>query len=160
LTVLHRDFPDPLNLVILLKTNQRTHKRAQVVLFSSHRNLSAEQIVDYSSLRFQLEFNFRDAKQYWGLEDFMNVSPTAVTNTANLACLMVNLSAVLLRPYRQQQPDFRVGDLKTLFRARRYLQETIKWLPHPPDPDLIPALWRKFAALGAIRSRPIDRFAA
>ena len=160
LTVLHRDFPDPLNVVILVKTDQRSGKRAHLILFSTDLALAAAQIMDYYSLRFQIEFNFRDAKQYWGLEDFMNVSPTAVTNAANLAFLMVNLSAVLLRPYRQQHPDFSVGDLKTLFRARRYLQETINWLPDPPDPDLIPVLWRKFAALGAIRSRPLDRFAA
>ena len=31
-------------------------------------------------LRFQLEFNFRDAKQYWGLEDFMTVNQTPVYN--------------------------------------------------------------------------------
>jgi hypothetical protein len=31
-----------------------------------------------------MECNFRDAKQYWGLEDFMNVTPTGVTNAARL----------------------------------------------------------------------------
>ena len=25
-------------------------------------------------IRFQIEFNFRDAKQFWGLEDFMNLA--------------------------------------------------------------------------------------
>ena len=37
-------------------------------------------------------FIFRDAKQYWGLEDFMNVTPTGVTNAANLSLFMVNVS--------------------------------------------------------------------
>ena len=50
------------------------------------------------TLRFQIEFNFRDAKQYWGLDDFMNVKQTAVTNAANLSFFMVNFSSVLLRP--------------------------------------------------------------
>ena len=27
-------------------------------------------IIDSYSARFQIEFNFRDAKQFWGLEDF------------------------------------------------------------------------------------------
>jgi DDE superfamily endonuclease len=160
LTVLHHDFPDPLNVVILVKTDRRSGKRGHVVLFSTDLALSAAQIIDYYSLRFQIEFNFRDAKQYWGLEDFMNVSPTAVTNAANLSFLMVNLSAALLQPYRHRHSDFSVLDLKTLYRAQRYLQETIKWLPHPPDPDLIPRLWHKLTALGGIRSRPLDHFAA
>jgi len=28
-----------------------------------------DKLIDYYQLRFQIEFNFRDAKQYWGLED-------------------------------------------------------------------------------------------
>ena len=27
-------------------------------------------MIDYYALRFQIEFNFRDAKQYWGLTRF------------------------------------------------------------------------------------------
>jgi putative transposase len=151
LTVLHEEFADPLNLVVVVKNNLRTHKCAHVLLFSTDLSLSAEQIIDFYSLRFQIEFNFRDAKQCWGLEDFMNVAPTAVTNAANLAFLMVNVSAVLLQPYRQRQPDFSVLDLKTHFRARRYLDETINSLPDPPAPDLISRLWQRFSSLGGIR---------
>lgn len=43
--------------------------------------LGYEQVVDFYGLRFQIEFNFRDAKQYWGLENFMNTKkqPTATS---------------------------------------------------------------------------------
>jgi putative transposase len=150
LTLLHKDFLDPLNVAIVVKTNLRTHRHGHVVLFSTDLTLSATQIVDYYSLRFQIEFNFRDAKQYWGLEDFMNVSPTAVTNAVNLAFLMVNLSLLLLRPFRQRQPDFSILDLKAHYRAQRYLHETIKLLPISPDPALISELERKVLTLGAI----------
>jgi putative transposase len=47
-------------------------------------------------LRFQLECNFRDAKQYWGLEDFMTVKQTPVYNSANLAMFMVKVSHTLI----------------------------------------------------------------
>jgi putative transposase len=151
MTVLHKDFPEPLNVVILVRTDSRTHKSSHVVLFSTDLSLTAAQITDYYSLRFQIEFNFRDAKQYWGLEDFMNVSPTAVTNAANLAFLMVNLSAVLLPAHRQQQPDFSVFDLKMHFRTRRYLREVIKSLPDPPASDFISRLGQRLSALGGIR---------
>lgn len=151
MTVLHKDFSDPLLVVVLVRTDSRTHKSSHVVLFSTDLTLSAAQIVDYYSLRFQIEFNFRDAKQYWGLEDFMNVSPTAVTNAANLAFLMVNLSAVLLATQRQQQPDFSVFDLKMHFRTRRYLREVIKSLPDPPTSDFVFRLGQRLSALGGIR---------
>jgi hypothetical protein len=50
----------------------------------------------FRKLRFQIEFNFRDAKQFWGLEDFMNRGQTAVTNAVDLSFFMVNLSHHLL----------------------------------------------------------------
>jgi putative transposase len=160
MTVFHKAFSDAVNVVVVIKTHRQTGKRGHVVLFSTDLDLTADQIVDYYALRFQIEFNFRDAKQYWGLDDFMNVKPVAVTNAVNLAFLMVNLSAVMLRPYRHAQSDFSVLDLKAQFRARRYLDETIKMLPDPPDDDLVSRIWRRLTALGGIRVRHPDRFAA
>ena len=90
--MLHKEFAQALNVVIIVKTNLKTGARARVILFSSDLKLTYEQIIDYYSLRFQIEFNFRDAKQYWGLEDFMNVKETAVTNAANLSLFMVNVA--------------------------------------------------------------------
>ena len=68
-----------------------------VILFSSDFALPYDKLIEYYKLRFQIEFNFRDAKQYWGLEDFMNISKNAVYNAANLAMFMVNMSFVLLQ---------------------------------------------------------------
>lgn len=116
--------------------------------------------MDFYRLRFQIEFNFRDAKQYWGLEDFMNVSETPVTNAVNLAFLMVNLSHLMLKPYRQHDHNLSVLDLKAQFRARRYLTETIKMLPETPEPDLISHIWQRLSRFGAIRTRPPHDFAA
>lgn len=160
MNVFHKSFSEALSVVVVVKTHLKTGKRGHVVLFSTDLDLTADQIVDYYSLRFQIEFNFRDAKQYWGLDDFMNVKPVAVTNAVNLAFLMVNLSAVMLKPYRDDHPDFSVLDLKAQFRARRYLDETIKMLPDPPGDDLVSRIWRRLTALGGIRVRHLDRFAA
>jgi len=160
MTMFHKSFSDALNVVVVVKTHLETGKRGHVVLFSTDLDLTADPIVDYYSLRFQIEFDFRDAKQYWGLDDFMNVKPVAATNAVNLAFLMVNLSAVMLKPYRDDHPDFSVLDLKAQFRARRYLDETIKMLPDPPADDLVSRIWQRLTALGGIRVRPLDRFAA
>ena len=85
LSVWHKTFPDLLNVVILVKTNQRTGAQAHVILFSSDLELGYETLIEYYRLRFQIEFNFRDAKQYWGLEDFMVIKAAPVYNSANLA---------------------------------------------------------------------------
>jgi putative transposase len=148
-TLLHKDFPDPLHVVVLVKTDRRAHRRGPGVLFSTDVTLAAAQLVDYYSLRFPIEFDFRDTKQYWGLEAFMNVSPTAVTNAVNLAFLMVNLSG---SGPAVTQPDFSMLDLKAHYPAQRYFHETIKLLPISPDPSLLLELERQVLALGAIHA--------
>jgi putative transposase len=148
----HKDFPQLLNVVIIVKVNLDTGAQAHVVLFSSDLSLTYDHLIDYYALRFQIEFNFREAKQYWGLEDFMNVTQTTVTNAANLSLFMVNLAARLLRDFRQHNPRFGILDLKAHFRGRKYVSETIKLLPEKPDPILLAKVFDTVARLGSIHS--------
>ncbi len=148
--LLHKEFAQALNIVILVKTNLKTNARSHVILFSSDLTLSFEKIIDYYKLRFQIEFNFRDTKQFWGLEDFMNLSQTAVTNAANLAFFMVNLSYHLLADFRQLNPGSGIIDLKAHYRGFRYVCEILKMLPEIPEPILLTQIFAKLTALGRI----------
>lgn len=150
LSLWHKKFADLLNIVVIVKMNLHTNKRAHVVLFSSDVSLGYEQVIDYYRLRFQLEFNFRDAKQSWGLEDFMSVRERPVYNSANLAMFMVNLSQALIRPMRDQWPAFSVNDLKAWFRGQKYVVETLKLLPEPPDSIFIEQVVARMAELGRV----------
>jgi len=158
--LLHKEFTQPLNVVIIAKTNLRTQARAHVILFSSDLALTYTLLVDYYGLRFQIEFNFRDAKQYWGLEDFMNVTPTGVTNAANLSLFMVNVAYRLQDDVRQQAPDYSILDLKADYRGYKYVEETIKMLPEKPEPILFAKILHQVTSLGRIHlSQPSFRFA-
>ena len=150
--LLHKEFVHPLNVVILAKTNLRTQARAHVVLFSSDLDLAYASLVDYYGLRFQIEFNFRDAKQYWGLEDFMNVTPTGVTNAANLSLFMVNVAYRLRADVHPREPDYSVLDLKADCRGYKYVEETIQMLPEKPEPVLLRQILNKVAGLGRIHA--------
>jgi len=150
--MLHHEFAQVLNVVIITKTNLKTGAFTNVNLFSSDLNLSYEIIIDYYSLRFQIEFNFRDAKQYWGLEDFMSIKEVPVTNAINLSLFMVNLSQILLREFRQTHPDSGILDLKAYFRAAKYFEETIKMLPQKPEPFLLEQIFGQVATLGCIHA--------
>jgi putative transposase len=149
---LHKEFAQPLNVVIMVKTNLQTGAWAHVTLFSSDLALAYDKLIDYYCLRFQIEFNFRDAKQYWGLEDFMNVNETAVTNAANLSLFMVNFTYRLLRELRPTDPDCSVLDLKAYFRGYKYVDETLKLLPQTPDPILVAHIFSQVARLGRIHT--------
>src|SRR5215211_819115 len=149
-TLLNKEFTFPLNVVVILKTNLSTTAQAHVILFSTDLALSYEKIMDYYTLRFQIEFNFRDAKQYWGLDDFMNIKAEAVTNAANLSFFMVNFSSSLLHRFRVTNPEFSVLDLKSHYRGYRYVSETIKLLPQKPDGILLTEIFEQIARLGMI----------
>jgi putative transposase len=136
--------------VIIVKTNLHTQARAHVILFSSDLNVSYDKLIEYYKLRFQLEFNFRDAKQYWGLEDFMNIKEQPLTNAVNLSFFMVNVSQALLQKFRKAQPHFSNEDLKAHFRGLKYVEETLKLLPEKPDPILIQHISDEIAKIGSI----------
>ena len=148
--LLNKEFAFPINVVVILKTNLSTHKQAHIILFSTDLELAHEKLFDYYTLRFQIEFNCRDAKQYWGLDDFMNVKQQAVTNAANLSFFMVNFSSVLLRRFRENNPEFSILDLKSHYRGCRYVSETIKLLPQKPEGILLAEIFEQIARLGMV----------
>lgn len=149
-TLLHSEFAQALNVVIIVKTNLQTQTWAHVILFGSDLTLAWDKLVEYYRLRFQIEFNFRDAKQYWGLEDFMTITATAVTNAANLAFFMVNVASCARHQVCPNAAAFSVLDLKAYCRGYKYVLETIKMLREKPDPILISAIFRQVACLGSI----------
>lgn len=154
-TMVHKSFADLINVVIIVKTNLSTQKRAHVVLFSSDLALAYAKLIDSYQLRFQIEFNFRDAKQFWGFEDFMNVKQTPVTNAVGLAFFMTLFSQRLLATLRPTILDFSILDLKALFRARRYALETLKLLPGSLDSILFNQVVDAIPSLGSIHPRSV-----
>jgi len=134
---LHQAFAPALHVVLIVKTNLHPPARAPVVLFSSDLALPYNQRKDSYGLRFQIEFNCRDAKPYWGLEDVMTVTETAVTHAAHLSLCMVTVSYRFLRDVRQRDPACSLLDLNARCRADKSVTETIQMLPEKPEPVLL-----------------------
>ena len=153
-TCLHKDFAEPLNVVIVVKTHVASARRGHVVLFSTDLSLKADLLVDYYTLRFQIEFSFRDAKQHFGLEDWMGVTKTAVTNGIGVSLFMVNLSSYLLGAFRVQYPGAGIVDLKGFYRGRHYLEAVLKLLADRPDGIICGRLLDQVSRLGSIHGRP------
>jgi hypothetical protein len=103
-------------------------------------------------LRFQIEFTFRDAKQYGGVEDCMNVTPTGVTHAANLALFMANVAYRLRTDGQPRDPDDSVLDLKADCRGSKDVEETIKMLPEKPEPVFLRQILNKVAGVGRIHA--------
>jgi putative transposase len=149
----HQEFAEAMRVVVIVKVEVKKKKVGHAILFSSEVGLAWEKLLDYYSLRFQIEFNFRDVKQHFGLEDFMNTKEVGVTNAANLAFLMVSLSAKLQTDSTEGVVG--INDLKTQYRGAKYAVMVIKKVLKNPEPILMQRIIEEVGRLGSIyRSTP------
>ncbi|KAM3090147.1 transposase, partial [Phormidesmis sp. 146-12] len=84
----------------VLKDTRKPNKSGYVVLFSTDLTQSAEQIYRFYRLRFQIEFIFRDAKQFTGLGDCQARSVKKLDFHFNASFTALNLAR--LDVHRQQ----------------------------------------------------------
>ena len=115
-----------LNIVIIVTTNLKKGKKRRKINFST----DTKQSLEYYSLRFQIEFSFRDAKQFFGLEDFMNTKKIRIHNFVNLSLFMNNVTYLYYE--NSHFTKYSVNDIKSLFLGKRYLFEVLKLKPEIP----------------------------
>jgi hypothetical protein len=108
-------------------------------------------------VRFQLEWNVRDAKQDWGLEDFMHGTPTGVTHAANLSWFMLHVAYHLQADGRQPDPDDRILDWKADCRGYTDGEATIQMLPDKPAPVVLGQILHKVAGVGCLHAAQPSR---
>jgi len=132
---LHKTVKDSLNIILIFSTNLKTKKTTHTILFSTDLEQSYDKIIEYYSLRFQIEFNFRDAKQFFGLEDFMNIKKRRLHNFANLSLFMNNMSYLIYKDSHLNK--YSINDIKSLFMAERYTIEALKFYGKNRDDILI-----------------------
>ncbi|QQS30421.1 MAG: transposase [Sphingobacteriales bacterium] len=124
-----------LNVGIVKITNLKTQKVAFSKFCTTDPNLDWQTMIDYYSLRFQIEFDFRDAKQFFGLSDFKNYTSKNLTNFVNL-CFTATLTAKILQAQYQvkyNNPNFSILDLKILCNTRFTVKTVIKLVRKSPD---------------------------
>jgi putative transposase len=150
-----RRMPFLLNVVIIVKTDIEAKKSGRVVLFSTDLTLTGMKIIRFYSLRFQIEFNFRDAKQYFGLSDFKNIKETQVNNAVGLSLFMDNVSLILIEKAKEVwKEDFiSIQDLKAHFRAEKYIADILNTLEIPESIILNHEAFDDIRKIGAINRR-------
>ena len=84
----------------------------------------------------------------------MNVTPTGVTNAANLSLFMVNVAYRLRADGHPRDPDYSVLDVKADGRGSKSVEETIQMLPEKPEPILFAKILNQVAGLGRIHVSP------
>ena len=141
-----------LNIIVMVHPHQITKKVSRNVLFTNDLSLEALKVINYYSLRFQIEFDFRDAKQFYGLADFKNYKQTQVTNAVNIAFTMTVIGKLVLEKYKIKLhcPNMGIIDLKTVFRTQKCAEILLNNINSDPDEFLSSPKFLKIARLEAI----------
>jgi Transposase DDE domain len=91
LVVWHRTWKRKIRLAVLV--HRREGKPPQdILLFSTDLNLSGKKILKFYQLRFQIEFLFRDAKQFTGLSDCQSRDELSLNFHFNTSFMALNLA--------------------------------------------------------------------
>jgi hypothetical protein len=106
-----------IRLVCVVRSkDSKTH---YALLFSTDLSLSAAEIVQFYRARFQIEFLFRDARQFMGLVDCQSRHSDALATHVNASLTALNLAKATLRQEQtlpeQSPPDvlsFSIASLK------------------------------------------------
>ena len=141
-----------IHLVYLLKT--RAGKQSYILLFSTDLELSAGDIHRFYSARFQIEFIFRDARQFTGMNDSQARNPEALDAQVNASLTALNLAKVALRPahLRDRPIPFSLASLKRRAHNEHLLERFIS--NFDLDPSLIKSHpnWSNLLQYGTIAS--------
>jgi hypothetical protein len=78
------------NIRLVYVCKRQGMKLLTALLFSTDTTLAAEDIFRYYTARFQIEFLFRDAKQFTGLTDFQTRSETRIAFHVNASLTALN----------------------------------------------------------------------
>ena len=123
-----------INLVIEYNLNKKGewgHK----LYFSTDLQLPPEQLLKYYRTRFQIEFTFRDAKQFTGLEHSQARSENKLYSHFNYSLTTVNLAKVThwLTIPKQEREAFSMADVKTIYHNNLLLNRFFVMFGIQPD---------------------------
>lgn len=111
-----------IQVVIIEKTDPQSKKVGQIILFTNDLTLEPSLLIKYYSLRFQIEFDFRDAKQFFGLSDFKNYKQNQLSNAVNIAFTCKLVAQIVLEKYKKLlgNENLSITDLKAIKKTEMY----------------------------------------
>lgn len=117
-----------LNVVSIVATNPKTGKVAHANFFANDIELSAENMIEYYGLRFQIEFDFRETKQLFGLHKLKNYHQIQMTNMFHLAFLALLTARIWQQQWaiKLNNPKLSILDLKSIYKAQWNLKNALK----------------------------------
>lgn len=104
-------------VTIVFTKNTKKDKWNHKIFMSTDLNLTGEQILSYYQTRFQIEFLYRDGKQYTGLNDCQARSENKLDFQFKMSLTSINIAKVThwLSTPKEKRKSFSMADVKTMY---------------------------------------------
>ena len=119
-------------IVDCLDDKKKTQERK--VFFSTDTSLTAEQIINVYRTRFQIEFQFRDAKQHLGLFHCQARTEEALDFHFNASFAALNIAKAFAQQFNYK---FSVSDVKILLHNAMMIERFISTFGIVPNVKII-----------------------
>lgn len=115
-----------IRIVYIQEYDQKGRPKGHSILFSTDLNIAPEKLLQYYRMRYQIEFLFRDAKSYVGLENCQARSQKKIEFHVNASLSAVSLAKAIhyLSIPLEERVSFSMADVKTLY-ANQIITEFI-----------------------------------
>ncbi len=131
---------------VLNKTRDR-----YVILFSTDVNLNGKLIYEYYKARFQIEFLFRDAKQYTGLTHCQARSEQKIAFHINASLTSVSLARADFYAHADNRDmPFSMSDYQTVYFNKLLLDRFISKLELDPTCEKVASAYNELSTFGKI----------
>lgn len=130
-------------LVVWISDKGKKHK----LYFSTNINLSGKDVIETYRTRFQIEFNFRDAKQFTGLNQCQARNLSKLKFNFNASLTAVNVAKIVAK---EKGINFSMVSLKTMMHNAFLLQRFICVSGIRPNKRLNDNLFKELIEFAAI----------
>jgi len=123
-----------MNILLVVEEFQIKEKTILRLLFSTDTDQAPIDVVDIYHTRFQIEFGFRDAKQYAGLENSQARSGNKLSFHFNTALTTVNIAKIMqLSNPDTRENSFSMATYKILFHNALMLSRFLRLFAINPN---------------------------
>jgi hypothetical protein len=115
--VFSKSLKKDVKIVVVFTKNTKQDKWGHKVFMTTDLNLEAEKILTYYQSRFQIEFLYRDGKQYTGLNDCQARSENKLDFQFNMSLTSINIAKVAhwISIPKEERKAFSMADVKTMY---------------------------------------------
>ncbi|GHV26054.1 transposase [Bacteroidia bacterium] len=139
------------NILVIVEEFILKGKTTYRLLFSTDINQAPIDVIDIYHTRFQMEFGFRDAKQFAGLEHSQARSENKLDFHFNTALTTVNIAKVIqLKDETKRELPFSMRDTKVLFHNALLLMRFFSVFGNPPNSRKNQMYLQELLTFGAI----------